>query len=192
MLEENTTPTPQSAETPQQPAESPPSPDSKPAPTEGKPAVFTFSQKIQLVKKKYEYINKQGMDAVAAEAAARRDFGFPEMTAAEREKAAKPNIFQRILNSKLFVALGITALISGKKTDSKEKADEKLAPTSHPAESSESAQAFSDAVSSEKAKEVEVAAPETTETKPPSAEASPSVENVESKPEGQPPQNPEN
>lgn len=121
MSEGNTTPTSPTSPT------LPPASDSQQPPAEVKateggsesnPAAFTFSQKIELVKKKYEYMNKQGMDPVAAEAEARRNLSFPEMTVAEKEEAAKPNIFQRIL--KMF---GITALLNRKGEDSKKKAE---------------------------------------------------------------------
>jgi len=116
MSEENTTPTPPTLP----PAGDLQQPPAEVKATEGgsesKPAAFTFSQKIKLVKKKYEYINKQGMDPVAAEAEARRNLSFPEMTVVEKEEAAKPNIFQRML--KMF---GITALLNRKGEDSKSK-----------------------------------------------------------------------
>lgn len=115
MSTENTTPTP------------PPTPEvSGNKPAEDKPAAFTLMQKAQLVKKKYEYENQQGMDAAAAEAAARKDLGLPEMTAAEKEESAKPNIFQKMLKSKLFAMLGITALLSGKKEELKKELKKEL------------------------------------------------------------------
>ena len=204
MAEENTTPTPtpQSAEAPQQPVESSPSPDSSNKSGENKPAAFTFLQKAQLVKKKYEYINKQEMDAVAAEAAARRDLGFPEMTAVEQEKATKPNIFQRILK-----VLGITALLNRKKGDLKEKADTspdlfaKVQKTKEECSAEEdekpaqSDQVFSSAEISED-KPVEDSTPQNLqpEAKPTGsspAEIFPSADNSESKSEDKPPQQPQ-
>ncbi len=79
---------------------------------------ISFTEKIELTKKKYEYINGKGMDAIAAEEAARKDLDLPPMNETEKGEATKPNIFQRILNSKLFTTLGITALLSPKKEDS--------------------------------------------------------------------------
>ncbi|MFH1375891.1 MAG: hypothetical protein ABIH35_04460 [Patescibacteria group bacterium] len=87
------------------------------APAEQKPAGLTLKQRIELTKKKYEYTNGKGLDKVAAEEQARKDLGLPALAEADKEKAAKPNIFERIMKSKLFIALGLAALLSGKKKE---------------------------------------------------------------------------
>ncbi len=181
MSEENITPSSQPAGASQQPPTEVKPAESK---SEGgmedkpKPVTFTFSQKVELVRKKYEYINKQGMDAVAAEAAARHDLGLPEMTMTEKEKAAKPNIFQRMLKM-----LGITALLNRKKGNSEEKADEELPLASQPTESSEPITASPEVALSEEPKTTPSVEKENAEAKPASAEDSPFAENTEDKPE---------
>ncbi|MFH0833789.1 MAG: hypothetical protein V2A63_00150 [Patescibacteria group bacterium] len=94
------------------------------------PAPLTFLQKMQLFKKKYDYVNGKGLEPVAAEEAARKDLHLPEMTDDERARAVQPSLWQKILNNKIMVALGITAFLTGKKAqlqaDLKAKVDEKL------------------------------------------------------------------
>jgi len=58
---------------------------------------LSFSQKIKLIRKKYEYINGKKMEPVAAEEQARRDLSLPVMTDSERAKAGQKNIFEKIL-----------------------------------------------------------------------------------------------
>ncbi|MFH0776422.1 MAG: hypothetical protein V1936_02315 [Patescibacteria group bacterium] len=94
------------------------------------PAPLSFFQKVLLFKKKYDYVNGKGLDSVAAEEAARKDLGLPEMTEAERVSAAQPNILQKILSNKIVIALGITEFFNRKKTEVqtnlKAKVDAKL------------------------------------------------------------------
>ena len=123
------TPVPEAAEAP--------APAEAPKPAEQKPAGLTFKQRAELTKKKYEYINgDKKMDKVAAEEQARKDLGLPALSEADKEEAGKPNIFERIMKSKLFVTLGLAKLLSGKKEEektteapSKEEAGLKEVPT---------------------------------------------------------------
>ena len=67
----------------------------KVAPT--KTAKISFSQKLKLIRKKYEYINSQKMEPAAAEEKARAELNLPAMTDSEKARAGRKNIFERIL-----------------------------------------------------------------------------------------------
>ncbi len=95
--------------------------------SEAKPVIPSFSQKIELTQKKYEYINGKGMDAVAAEEAARKDLGLPPMNETEKTKSGKKNIFEKILD---FLGLN-------KKLESKPEEDKPAEATSVPAQPAE-------------------------------------------------------
>jgi len=62
------------------------------------PKTASFSEKINLTKKKYENINGKGMDPVAAEEAARKDLNLPPMSEIDKAKTDKKNIFERTLD----------------------------------------------------------------------------------------------
>lgn len=85
-------------------------------------AKLSSGEKLKLFTERSRYINSKGLPKIEAEEHARADLGVEPLTEAEKQKLTQPSFFEKIINNKIFVVLGISALFHNQIAKVKEKA----------------------------------------------------------------------
>lgn len=100
---------------------------------------LTFAERSTLFFKKYQYINGQNLDPVAAEEKAREDLGIEPMTDSEIDMTKKPSFVTRVVDHPMMQSIGASAvihrtwstLIEGKKAEAVATVDAKKDEMTH-------------------------------------------------------------